>query len=209
MTEPGRKLCPYCAEEIAEAAKRCKWCDSWLSGRGPGDAITWVGQDLIVRGGMSLAAEQCLLCGGGAGVQRWSKRFTYTPPWVYFGLLLGLLPAAILSAIATKRETLELSRCAACKSSMTWKAVFGWVFGLGGLFGFPILGSVIGSMVEKKDGAGMGVAFGFLAWLVALIVIAIANSMNAIKCRLIADGNVTLKFPRPEITQSVIEGCGR
>src|SRR5829696_4280728 len=34
------KTCPYCAEEIKEAAIKCHWCGSWLVDEIPASAVT-------------------------------------------------------------------------------------------------------------------------------------------------------------------------
>ena len=56
----------------------------------------------------------CAVCGSHHGVAL--KRFerTYTPPWVYFTILFGLIPAAIISLVVSTRHQLTVPFCESC-----------------------------------------------------------------------------------------------
>src|SRR5271169_6883228 len=64
----------------------------------------------------SVSPVACVKCGTTEGLtlQRFEK--TYTPKWVYIGLLFGILPAAILMLFANKRHRINIYFCPACWS---------------------------------------------------------------------------------------------
>ena len=200
------KPCPFCAELIAAEAVKCRFCKSMLKGGARYEEsrpdVRWHGNEATARDGQSLGEGKCVNCGGAEGVQPWTMRFTYTPPWVYVGLLAGLLPAAILAAIFTRRGTLTFSRCAACKSRMFRLSLVSWLIGLGGLVAFPMLGGFIGQLLDRHDGTGAGIGMGFLVWFVALIVLAVLNSSIPVKCSRIDNGMVTVKFKKPQYVKA-------
>jgi len=56
----------------------------------------------------------CVKCGTTEGLSRQWFEKTYTPKWVYVGLLFGLFPAAILMLFANKRHRIKICFCSAC-----------------------------------------------------------------------------------------------
>ncbi len=196
------KPCEFCAELIPVGAKKCRHCQSWLTGGArfaPSRSdVRWAGSEATARDGQSLGAGMCVNCGGQEGLQPWRRAFTYTPPWVYVGLLAGLIPAAILAAIFTRKGSLTFSRCSPCKSRMFRMAVICWLIGLGGLFVFPMLGAFIGQLLDAHNGTGAGIGLGFLVWIVALIVVAVLGAMSPVKCTLIDNGMVTVRVRNPQ-----------
>jgi hypothetical protein len=56
----------------------------------------------------------CVVCGTTGSLSARAFQKTYTPPWVYIGLLLGILPVAILMIIGNKTHKLTVSFCQAC-----------------------------------------------------------------------------------------------
>src|SRR5271170_4260458 len=103
------KPCPFCAEAIAVTAKKCRFCNEWLDGSGgnPELALRWEGPnllvpfksndaalDMVVGIGSTyqtapLPAHACWICGGADRMTFKRKSFLYTPPWIFFGLILG------------------------------------------------------------------------------------------------------------------------
>src|SRR5260221_3841875 len=52
----------------------------------------------------------CIKCGAPAVVRK-NKQFRWQPPWVSVLILVGLIPYVIVSAILTKRKTVETPLC--------------------------------------------------------------------------------------------------
>ena len=55
------------------------------------------------------------MCGvrHGVALKRYSR--TYTPPWVYITILIGLIPAAIISLVVSTRHELTVPFCTRCR----------------------------------------------------------------------------------------------
>jgi len=56
----------------------------------------------------------CVKCGSTSAISPKAYQKTYTPVWVYLGLLLGALPMVILMLIGNKTHKLSLSFCPSC-----------------------------------------------------------------------------------------------
>jgi hypothetical protein len=77
----------------------------------------------------------CVKCGAMAGLQPRVQKYAWVPPWTYLIVPLGLLPAAIVQLVLTKRAALTHPVCAACNGRWTMANV-GWRLSLlGPLFG--------------------------------------------------------------------------
>lgn len=203
------KECPYCATQIPTSAAKCPNCREWLDKNAaararPGPSIRWDGDKVLFPKGASATPRQCLICGGEDAVKPWRKQFVYTPPWVYIVVIAALLPGAILAMIVQKRDTLTLSRCGPCRRRMILMATLGWTIGVIGLFAFPIIGGVLGEMIDKHDGQFAGIMIGLGLWFAFLIFLAIWHTVRGVSCKLIDERSVTLKFPKPDITRRVL-----
>jgi hypothetical protein len=56
----------------------------------------------------------CAVCGShhGVALKRYSR--TYTPPWVYFTILFGVIPVAIISLVVSTKHLLAVPFCTRC-----------------------------------------------------------------------------------------------
>ncbi len=208
---PGEKRCPYCNEVIKSSALKCRFCNEWLDpavaaqaragrGGGGGPAFPRVerGRFLHVPKGARLPARRCALCSGDQDVVPWRKQFVYVPPWVYIGLLGGLIPVAILATIAQKRETVEVPECASCKRGRWTANLVGGAFGIGvGLVAIPLVLALLGEAIDSRDGAPIGMLIGFGVWLTLTILIAAVwfPRTRPVCKKIDQHGTVTLKYP--------------
>jgi len=101
----------------------------------------------------------CIVCGSSSGLSAKPFQKTYTPPWVWIGLLFGIFPVAILMLIGNKTHKLTLSFCQACwerchKATLTSK-----------LLALPLVVLLVLSPV-------LGIAYE--SWIVGLGTLAVA-----------------------------------
>lgn len=201
--------CPFCGEWVKATAKKCRHCGEWFDrAEGIGRAFgnpQWSADDaLTIDEGVILPPGTCCFCGGEGGTAR-KKQFTYTPTWVYFGLLGGLLPLLILALIGQKRAHLTIPLCSPCHWRWYFTDALLLIVVLVGMIALPALGVVL-----FKDVASYGVAIGIVVGLLALFAVAAAlkvglSDRSQVRCTLIRDGRVTLRFPDAARVRALLE----
>jgi hypothetical protein len=222
------KKCPMCAEVIAASAKKCRFCNEWLDGSGGPNAaqISWQGDHLLVPfqatdeavdflTGLGTAAvtgqlpsHACWICAGSEQIALKTKRYIYTPPWVYLGLLGGILPAAILASIFQKRTRLSVPICGQCRRRWLLFDVFYVLDVLVGLFAYPAVCAMIGAAIDKQNGVPVGVLVGILIWFISLIIVSFLRGRFQLTCKRIENQVVTLAFPDPAVTRRALAPGG-
>jgi len=202
------KKCPFCAEDIAVTAKKCRFCNEWLDRSGGSSSkLSWNGDSLLVPEKARLPLAACWICGGGKEVAPKTKRFVYTPPWVYLGVLGGIIPLVILAVVFQKRATLALPLCSSCKGRWFMADLAMGLFGFVGFFGVPALFAVLGNMIDSQNGVAIGIVLGIIGWLVGLVLLKVlyANRVQII-ATFVENQTATLKLPDPRVTRQALEG---
>lgn len=156
-----------------------------------------------------LPDERCCLCGAEGDVVVKSRRFTYTPSWVYLGLIGGIVPLFILALIGQKRGKLDIPSCAPCKLQWTLSEVLTNVFAILGLFACPALGAGIGHALDapgQEDGLFIGMLVGLVGWIVGIVLLKLLWCRKSqARCVRIEGEEISLAFPRPEVTRRALE----
>lgn len=221
--QAGTKPCIYCGQSIKESALKCRHCGSWLdgrpqerggAGRGPGSRAAgggravWDGKKLTFPKTFPFPRDRCLMCGTDARpILRWKKNWIWASPLVWLAIFLpgSVLTAAVIYLVIRKMAELELFECVPCRSRRRIATIGGTLAIVGGLFGLPILFSVVGDQIDPRNGGGIGALAGIGAWIVTAIVVHLAwISRSTPSCKKIDDTSVTLQFPDPELTRRAL-----
>jgi hypothetical protein len=150
----------------------------------------------------------CMRCGAEADAER-RRDLTWYPPWVNLLVLIGVLPAAIVAMILTKRMTVYAPVCANHKNHWLVRSLIIY----GGLVGIILLalGAVfVLAMADQGGGRGQPVLTGIvcggsvLLLIVWLVVVAIAQS-TAIRPKEITDKTITLTGVSEEFVNTLGE----
>lgn len=91
---------------------------------------------------------------------------TYTPPWVWLTIFLGLLPAAILAAVVSTKHWLTVPYCRRCNTRRRFAPLVGWVLGIAAIV---VLFVAIGFAVSGESWVP------FAGGLLAIVLIGIAG----------------------------------
>jgi len=81
----------------------------------PGFAMpqgAWAHGNLLIVSRSAALPPFCIKCGRPAVPERFQKKFSWHPRWVYIFVLIALLIYIILAAVMSKRITLQLPLCA-------------------------------------------------------------------------------------------------
>jgi len=138
----------------------------------------------------SVGPVACVKCGTAEHLSRQRFEKTYTPKWVYVGLLFGLFPAAILMLFANKKHRLKVCFCSACWNRYHKAMIISNLLAVPCLLLF-IVGPIFGLV--------------YRSWLIALscvataIVIAVSIDLYmrsaSPKCALLSREKVVLAIP--------------
>lgn len=133
---------------------------------------------------------QCMICAEQQATKSINQNYYYYPPWVYVGLLLGLIPLIILILIFQKQQRVNIQLCELCHSRWKMLPTFGCLVAL---VAFGILMAMIFFFSENQTVLG----FLMLILLIGMpIYYVIAhNNKYAITCINIDDRFITLNVP--------------
>jgi hypothetical protein len=107
----------------------------------------------------------CVKCGTTEGLGPRVQKYVWVPPWTYLLIPLGLLPAALVQMVLTKRAALTHGICAPCNAR--WRtARVAWVASLL----FPLLGGFLGLLAGASANSGAAMAAAGLLFFPGILV---------------------------------------
>lgn len=152
----------------------------------------------------------CMKCGAPAVVYK-AKTFSWHPGWVYLLIFVGLLPAAIVALILTKRVRMRVPLCERDRNHWLWRT--------GGLLAsflaLVILGCLaVTALVEQAPRGPAGDLFGLVCLalvggLVAWVIAAAVVSATTIRATEITDRSITLAGVSHDFVDAYYEGDQR
>jgi hypothetical protein len=150
--------------------------------------------------------EVCIVCGAPADGYK-LKNFSWHPKWVYFFIVLGLLPLVIIALILTKRMSVRAPICRDHRYHWIWRS---WAIGgsLVLLIVFFIAAMVIGSSLESRANGGdfFGIICGgFVALGLIWLIAAVAVQSTAVRASEITDREITLTGVSHKFVEAVLE----
>ena len=137
-----------------------------------------------------LLPKVCMKCGSDA-TTRLRRTFNWYPGWILVFVLIGLIGiivAAILSTILSKKMSLRIPLCDEHRDHWKKRSRWSWI-----LFGLFILASVMLVLIlPQNDVPGyvifLAIAFAFVGWLIPVGIM----QQTAIRPQLITDDTITL-----------------
>lgn len=140
---------------------------------------------------------ECMICAERQATNNVYQNLIYYPPWVYFGLLGGIIPLAILMYAYKKEETVSLRFCDECYGK--FKSLTPMGCGVGFICFLLFIGMIWAFVSEQN-------AVGFMAILILIgipvyYLIAYHNK-HSISCTYMDDNTITINLPSkryPEI----------
>lgn len=164
-------LNPYSAPEVIDAPPGPDWSRLVAGG------FFRDGRFLVIRDGAELPMA-CVKSGESAPAGSWRKRrlMSWSPPWVFIGLLGGLLPLLILMVVASKKAHLVYSLGPAAARRRANLQLVGLL-----LLGAS-LASIAGVITETIDGdLVLPLILGSIAGIIAsLVFFIVSNPLRAI-----------------------------
>lgn len=199
--------CLFCAEEIEKGTTKCPHCGESLDTQRTSVGLArWRADALLVMAdGGSVPARGCVICGSSQASPH-ERKFVYTPPWVYIGLLGGLLPLVILAVVGQKKARVWVPLCRECLRRWRVGHVGLGLYALLGFVGVPWLCGVVLDALVGKDGMWIGVALGLVLWVVGAFGIKLwISRRHQVRCVLVEEGEASLVFPDVERIRPLVE----
>jgi hypothetical protein len=158
------------------------------------------GNTLVVANGMTFPPV-CMKCGNTQGIEWHNQKFVFTPFWAWY--VLGWIGYLIF----TKRSRFAIPVCQPCHSQ--WKK---WNLFLALSFlPLVLLGALSAAIASSVDDSGAiaGITFtvGILAFIVALVVVAILRAKKAVLARKIDASFTWLRGIHPSVMQMIASGA--
>ncbi len=149
----------------------------------------------------------CIRCGARASGQQ-TKRMSWHPPWIFWLLLLGLLPFLIVALVLQKQATLRAPFCAHHQNHWSWRTLTIWL-SFAGLVGVGVLLALANAAAPQR-GPQQDVLFGLLcfgsiALLAGWVILVLVLSLTSIRPQRITDDELELTGVSPAFVDALTE----
>jgi hypothetical protein len=145
----------------------------------------------------------CLRCGAPAR-KRIGKNFAWYPPWVNLLIFIGLLPAAIVALVLTKRMRVEAPMCARHRWHWAGRILAVLVSLLGIIFLTALL-----VVLAPPDEAGAFFSLGLISGTLLLLTGGLILHFTSIRPVEITDRSITLTGVSEEFVEALEEDRDR
>jgi hypothetical protein len=136
----------------------------------------------------------CVVCSGTDGIESITVKKVFIPAWVWFFLLLGVLPAALISLAVQTKHVFSFRFCSRCLRRRNWAAVIHWL---------AMLSCIALLFVAIAAGVSMH------SWLAFFVVIAVTVGTAAAASRFDASANPRYSVFSATLVEIEIPGHGR
>ncbi len=186
--------CPACGGVIRLQAQICKHCMVRVAEHST--QIRWEGDLGIVPTEAVLTSHRCGLCGTDRSVRPMKKAFVWSPPWVVLGILATVVGLLLLYFLTRRAGRLTLPVCDECRRDWRRSQVISGATVLFGLFLFPMLGALMGTLVGGNETVALGAFAGLAGWVAAVVVVQKRVVVpNQVRPRRIDRKHMWLAFP--------------
>lgn len=136
----------------------------------------WAYGDQLIVSHNAAFPPYCIKCGRPAEGQRFRKRFSWHPMWVYIFVIVALLIYVILAAVMSKRMKLELPLCAQHMEKYRMLRVAAAVLLLGSIPEMIVAGTYL-----PDNYMGFGIAAGICALIAGVVCLILFNNILGVK----------------------------
>lgn len=111
---------------------------NYQSAPGHEASAVWARGPRVMARTNSLFPPRCIKCNTPNNLKWNIRNLTWAPPYLYFVLLLGLIPAIIILLILQRKAVIQVATCVPCRRKILVQRLIAWGIFLLGLLSIPL-----------------------------------------------------------------------